>query len=76
MYLEYKQNQSINCPRCQMSYYQENYMTSTALGFTRVYHNGKMVPTSDPNIYTHYCTCINCGEDFTFSIKNGHLYKE
>lgn len=76
MYLEYKDNNSIRCPHCQMSYYKEIYTVSTAMGFSRVYHNGKMIEASDPNIYTHYCTCLNCGENFTFSVKNGRLYKE
>ena len=76
MYLEYKENNPIICPKCKASYYRENYTVATAMGFSRVYHNGKMVPSCDPNIYTHNCTCLSCGENFSFSIKNGRLYSE
>ena len=75
MELEYKEKHPIRCPHCKISYYAENYVTSTAMYSPMVYRNGKMV-SEDPNIHTHYCTCLNCGENFTFSIRAGKLYKE
>lgn len=53
------------CPYCGESYYRENYSTTTAMYFPPIYKNGVNI-NPDRNISTTYCTCMNCGKDFSF----------
>ena len=52
------------CPHCGKSHYRENYCTTTALYCPPVYKNGVNINT-DKNVSTFYCTCLNCGKDFS-----------
>lgn len=61
------------CPYCKESYYQGKFSTSTALYCPTIIRNGKVV-SEDRNIHTTYCTCLNCGKDFT--ITNGKVDDE
>lgn len=56
---------SAKCPHCGESYYMENYTTTTAMYFPLVYKNGVNI-NPDRNKSTTYCTCMNCGKDFSF----------
>lgn len=56
----------IKCPNCDESYYQENYSITTCLGWTPIYKNGVLI-NENPNVSTTYCTCLNCGNNFSYS---------
>lgn len=58
----------IRCPYCGESYYREEYSTRTALMWYPVYKDGKLI-SRDPNITTTRCTCMNCGNAFSYSNK-------
>lgn len=53
------------CPHCGESYYMENHSRSTAMYFPPIYKNGVNI-NPDRNITTTYCTCMNCGKEFSF----------
>lgn len=59
----------IKCPNCGESYYQENYSTTTCMGWTPIYKNGVLI-NENPNTTTTYCTCCNCGKPFSYSNKD------
>ena len=54
------------CPHCGESYYMENYSTRTALYYPPIYKDGVNI-NPDRNTTTVYCTCMNCGKDFSFT---------
>lgn len=53
------------CPNCGESYYMENYSMSTAMYFPPIYKDGVNI-NPDRNIHTTYCTCMNCGKEFSY----------
>ena len=59
----------IKCPKCGESYYRENYSTTTALYWAPIYKNGVLI-NENPNTTTTYCTCCNCGNNFTINSKD------
>ena len=63
-----KMNIFPKCPHCGESYYQENYSTTTCLGWAPVYKNGVLM-NENPNTTTTYCTCCNCGKSFSYTNK-------
>lgn len=54
------------CPHCGESYYTENYSITTAVNFIPIYKDGVNI-NPDGNLITTYYTCLNCGEEFSFS---------
>ena len=56
----------IRCPNCGESYYRENYSTCTAMYYPPIWKNGVNI-NPDRNISTTYCTCLVCGNDFTYN---------
>lgn len=58
------ESNTVKCPKCGESFYQEVYTTSTALYCPPVYKNGVNVNT-DRNQTTTHCRCCNCGEEFS-----------
>ena len=56
----------IKCPHCGKSHYSEDYHTSTAMGWTPIVKDGVRYD-EDPNIHTTYCTCLECGGEFSFN---------
>lgn len=54
------------CPYCGESYYMEKYSTCTALYYPPIYKDGVNI-NPDRNTTTTYCTCMNCGKDFSFT---------
>ena len=53
------------CPHCGESYYQENYTTTTAVYYPPIYKDGVNI-NPDRNQSTTFCTCLNCGKEFTY----------
>ena len=64
----------IKCPNCGESYFQENYTASTAMYCPPVYLNGVYIETSDNNYHSTYCTCLNCGKNFSYTKHKGETY--
>lgn len=58
----------IKCPYCGESYYMENYSTTTAMYYPPIWKNGVNV-NPDRNATTTYCTCMNCGNNFSYNNK-------
>lgn len=54
------------CPHCGKSYYIENYSTTTAVHYPPIYKDGVNI-NPDRNTTTTYCTCLNCGKEFSFT---------
>ena len=54
------------CPHCGESYYKENYSTSTCVYYPPIYKDGINI-NPDRNVNTTYCTCMNCGKEFSFT---------
>lgn len=61
----YKPVEPVRCPHCGESYYQENYTTITAVYYPPIYKDGVNI-NPDRNQSTTYCTCLNCGKNFTY----------
>ena len=55
------------CPHCGESYYRENYSMTTCVYYPPIYKDGVNI-NPDRNKTTTYCTCMNCGKDFSFSV--------
>lgn len=55
----------VQCPFCGKSYYMENYTTTTAVYYPPIYKDGINI-NPDRNQSTTYCTCLNCGKEFTY----------
>lgn len=62
----------VKCPKCGESYFSEGVSITTCLGWIPVYKDGKLI-SENPNITSTECTCINCGEKFSYQIKGGKL---
>ena len=62
----------IKCPNCGESYYRENYTISTAAYYPPIYKNGVNI-NPDGNTHTTYCTCLNCKNNFSYSMKLGKI---
>lgn len=60
-----KKNNLISCPHCGESYYMKNYSMSTAVYYPPIFKDGVNI-NPDRNTITTYCTCINCGKDFSY----------
>lgn len=56
----------IKCPYCNNSYYELKYSSTTCLGWAHVYKDGELI-SSNPNTTTHYCLCLACGQEFTYT---------
>ena len=56
---------SAKCPHCGESYYMEKYSMTTAAYYPPIYKDGVNI-NPDRNTTTTYCTCMNCGKDFSF----------
>ena len=65
VYQPVEERHSVKCPHCGESYYMENYTTTTAMYFPPIYKDGVNI-NQDRNKSTTYCTCMNCGENFSF----------
>lgn len=63
------EEKKIKCPNCHASYYVERGTIATALAWTNIYRDGKLISTN-PNTYTTSCKCMNCGQEFNV-IKKG-----
>ena len=57
--------QNVRCPHCGENYYQENYTTTTAVYYPPIYKDGVNI-NPDRNQSTTFCTCLNCGKEFTY----------
>lgn len=53
------------CPHCGESYYMENYSIRTAAYYPPIYKDGVNI-NPDRNTTTTYCTCMNCGKEFSY----------
>ena len=52
------------CPKCGKSHYAYLYSTTTLVGWTPIYKDGKLI-TKNPNVTTNYLECMECGHHFT-----------
>lgn len=68
-------NHDIRCPYCGESYYMENYTASTAMYAPMVWKDGELIST-DPNYHTTYCTCLNCQNNFSYTLHDGDCVVE
>ena len=62
----------IKCPNCHGSYYRENYTIGTLLYFPPVYKDGINI-NPDGNTYKTHCTCLDCKNRFSYSMKYGKI---
>lgn len=53
------------CPHCGESDYMENYSTRTAMYYPPIYKDGVNI-NHDKNRTTTCCTCMNCGNVFSY----------
>ena len=53
------------CPNCGSSFYREDYRTRTAVYCPPIYKDGVNI-NPDKNKVTIHCTCMNCGNKFSF----------
>ena len=65
----------IKCPNCGESYYKEDYSVSTTMYYPPIWRNGINI-NPDGNITTINCTCMVCGNNFSYQTKRGELYNE
>ena len=63
----------VKCPNCGESYYAEKYTTATAIYSPTIWHEGEVV-SSNPNISTTYCECINCHYEFSYQTQYGKIF--
>lgn len=54
------------CPHCGESYYMENYSTTTCVYYPPIYKDGVNI-NPDKNKSTVHCTCMHCGQSFSFT---------
>lgn len=66
IYQPVKEFHSAKCPHCGESYYRENHSCVTAVHYPPIYKDGVNI-NPDRNTSTTYCTCMNCGKDFTIT---------
>lgn len=62
---EPRRDSLIRCSHCGDSYYMENHSISTAMYCPPIYKDGVNI-NPDRNITTTYCTCMNCGKNFSY----------
>ena len=62
------------CPKCGANHFQYHCTGSTCMGTQTVIENGQRV-IHDGNWYFDYCTCLECGEEFTVIKKQGQPNK-
>lgn len=55
----------VQCPYCGVSYYMEDYNTSSCVYYSPIYKDGLNI-NPDKNTTTIHCTCMCCGKDFSF----------
>lgn len=56
---------SAKCPHCGASYYQELYVTTTAVYYPPIYKDGVNI-NPDRNTSTTFCLCLNCNKEFSY----------
>lgn len=54
----------IKCPYCGKSHFRVNASSSTLIAVPLIISDGKVQEGFNPNITTHYCTCLECHKDF------------
>ena len=60
------------CPYCGESYYYENYQLSTANYTPVVYRDGVPFQAHTNNV-SHFCTCVVCGNTFSYVTKGEEI---
>lgn len=65
-------NTIVQCPNCGASHYFENYSTATAIAYCPEWKDG-LYQFNDPNYYTTYCSCANCGSEFSYTEYKGGI---
>ena len=65
----------IECPKCGKSYYREEYTTCTAMYYPPIYKDGVNI-NPDRNISTTVCSCLECGNVFSYQMRGGELICE
>ena len=65
-------NTLVQCPNCGASHYFENYSTATAMACYPEWKDG-LYQFNDPNYYTTYCSCANCGSEFSYTEYKGGI---
>lgn len=65
----------VKCNKCNKSYYTIKYTTQTAMYFPPIYENGINI-NPDRNIITTVCSCLNCGNIFSYRTRGGELIDE
>lgn len=65
-------NTIVQCPNCGASHYFENYSTATAIAGYPEWKDG-LYQFNDPNYYTTYCSCANCGSEFSYTEYKGGI---
>ena len=68
-----KEGEIIKCPHCGKSYYSMGYMSSTCIGYNRIFKDGVEI-TKDPNYHTTQCHCLECNKDFCITVHEGKTY--
>ena len=68
-------NRPIECPHCNNSYYMERYVTRTLMYLPPIYRDGVNI-NPDKNISTHVCTCLKCGNIFSYRECMGEVINE
>lgn len=53
------------CPYCNQLYYTIDYSDTTVVYCPPIYKNGLTI-NPDKNTTTNHCTCINCGNKFSY----------
>lgn len=53
------------CPHCGESYYMQCYQSNILLMYYPIYKDGRII-NDNPNKTTTYCTCLECGMDFSY----------
>ena len=59
-------DKNIQCPHCGASYYMEKSRMKTCAYYPPIYKNGVNI-NPDRNKTTIYCTCMECGKDFSYT---------
>ena len=62
----------IRCPNCNESWYMDYGSWGTALGWRKIYKDGKQI-NKDPNTYWTDCKCMNCNTRFVVKEKAGEI---
>ena len=65
----------IICPYCGKSHYIEKYSVSTAV-YSPIEFIDSVPYYNDPNQYSTFCTCCECGKSFSYSLYKGNVKVE